>query len=159
VGDLYTVFALTGTPATYPSGLNTYVRTPVRVDGSAQFDIAFDIDANGNTVIYPVQKIVSSLPSTRRVGLRKVDQQWDSVTIAPTGKYADSVITARVGDVVVIQSQRNTSGDVCAFDLSPYIYTKLKVDSVALPTRTIIAEAVVDPNCGFRQFTSGIPTK
>jgi hypothetical protein len=157
--DIYTVFALTGTPAAYPSGINTYVRSAVRVDGNAAFDIAFDIDASGQAVIYPVQKIVSSLPTTRRVGLRRATQSFDSATIAPSGTFADSVLTAKKGDVIFIQAQRNSSGDVCSFDLSPYIYSKLVIDSISVPTRTIVAETVVDPNCGFRQLTSGIPTK
>lgn len=70
--DVYTVFALSGTPAEYPSGINTFVRQAVRVDGNANFDIAFDIDAQGNAVIYPVQRVVSSLSGARRVGIRRV---------------------------------------------------------------------------------------
>jgi hypothetical protein len=157
--DFYIVFALTGTPAAYPSGINTYVRSPVRVDGNASFDIAFDLDASGKVLIYPVQKIVSSLPSTRRVGLRRVSQPFDSVDIAPSGTYADSVLTVGIGEAVVVQSSRNSAGDICSFDLSPYIYSKLVIDSVAVPTRTILAHTIVDPHCGFKQFTTGIPTK
>jgi hypothetical protein len=157
--DVYTVFALTGTPAAYPSGINTYIRSAVRVDGNATFDVAFDIDADGNAVLYPVQKIVSSLAATRRVGFRKVATPFDSLTIAPTGTYADSIVTAHVGETIVMQSQRNTSGDVCSFDISPYIYTKLQIDSISVPTRTIVTSTVVDPNCGFRSFESGIPSK
>ena len=159
VQDAYIVFALTGTPAAYPSGINTYVRSAVRVDGNANFDVAFDIDANGKAVMYPVQKIVSSLSGTRRVGLRKVDGTFESVTIAPTGQYADSTIVASEGDIVIVQSARNGSGDACQFDISPYIYTKMLVDSIAVDTRTIIVQAVLDPNCGFRSFESGIPTR
>ena len=33
------------------------------------------------------------------------------------------------------------------------------VDSIAVDTRTIIVQAVLDPNCGFRSFESGIPTR
>lgn len=159
VEDVYTVFALTGTPAAYPSGINTYVRAAVRVDGSGNFDVAFDIDNQGRAILYPVQKIVSSLSSTRRVGLRKVTGPFDSVTIAPTGTYADSVIVASQGDIVVVQSIRNGSGDACQFDISPYIYTKMLVDSIAADTRTIKVQAVLDPNCGFRSFESGIPSR
>lgn len=159
VEDVYTVFALTGTPAAYPSGINTYVRAAVRVDGSGNFDVAFDIDNQGRAILYPVQKIVSSLSSTRRVGLRKVTGPFDSVTVAPTGTYADSVIVASEGDIVVVQSIRNGSGDACQFDISPYIYTKMLVDSIAADTRTIKVQAVLDPNCGFRSFESGIPSR
>lgn len=159
VEDGYVVFALTGTPAAYPSGINTYVRAAVRVDGNANFDVAFDIDAQGKAVIYPVQKIVSSLSSTRTAGLRKVAGSFEDLTIAPTGKFADSTIVASQGDVFVVQSVRNSGGDVCQFDISPYIYSKMRVDSIAVDSRTIFLRAVLDPNCGFRSFESGIPTR
>ena len=159
VEDEYTVFALTGTPAAYPSGINTYVRAALRVDGSANFDVAFDIDDQGRALLYPVQKIVSSLSGTRRVGLRKVAGTFESVTEAPSGTYADSVIVATKGDVVVVQSVRNGSGDACQFDISPYIYTKMLVDSIATDIRTIKVRTVLDPNCGFRSFESGVPSR
>ena len=159
VEDEYTVFALTGTPAAYPSGINTYVRAALRVDGSANFDVAFDIDDQGRALLYPVQKIVSSLSGTRRVGLRKVAGTFESVTEAPSGTYADSVIVATKGDVVVVQSVRNGSGDACQFDISPYIYTKMLVDSIATDIRTVKIRTVLDPNCGFRSFESGVPSR
>ena len=159
VDDVYTVFALTGTPAAYPSGINTYVRAAVRVDGNANFDVAFDIDSNGNAVLYPVQKIVSSIGSTRKVGLRKVAGNYGDITVAPSGTYADSVIVAQKGEVVVVQSTRNGSGDACQFDISPYIYSKVLVDSIAVDTRTIVLQTVMDPNCGFKSFEAGVPSK
>ena len=70
--DVYTLFALTGTPPAYPSGLNTFARSPTRVDGNANFDVAFDINADGNAVLYPVKLIVTSVSGDRPVGLRKV---------------------------------------------------------------------------------------
>ena len=157
--DVYTVFALTGTPAAYPSGINTYIRSAVRVDGNAGFDVAFDIDAQGNALVHPVQKVVSSLTSSRRVGLRRVSGNFDDITIAPTGTYADSTIVASPGDIIIVQSIRNSSGDVCQFDISPYIYAKLQIDSIAVDTRTLVVRSLLDPNCGFRSFESGIPTR
>jgi hypothetical protein len=159
VQDFYTVFALTGTPAAYPSGIDTFIRSAVRVDGNAGFDVAFDLDAQGHVLVYPVQKVVTSLTSSRRAGLRKVSGAFDDITLAPAGTYADSTVVASSGDIVVVQSVRNGSGDVCQFDISPYIYTKLLVDSVAVDSRTIFVQAVLDPNCGFRSFESGIPTR
>jgi hypothetical protein len=159
VQDVYTVFALTGTPAAYPSGLNTYVRAAVRVDGNANFDVAFDIDDTGHAILYPVQKIVSQLGSARKVGLRKVSGGFDDVTSAPTGTYADSIVVASPGDIVIVQAARNGSGDACQFDISPYIYTKVLVDSIAVDTRTVVLQTVMDPNCGFRSFEAGIPSR
>jgi hypothetical protein len=158
VNDFYSIYALSGTPAAYPSGINTYVRQPVRVDGNANFDIAFDLDASGNAIVYPVQKIVSSLSASRRVGLRKVGGTFESVTIAPPGVYADSAAVLAPGEIVIVQAVRNGSGDACQFNISPYIYTKLRLESVDLDNRIIVLQTVLDPNCGFRSFEAGIPS-
>lgn len=159
VQDVYTVFALTGTPAAYPSGINTYIRSAMRVDGNGNFDVAFDLDAAGRVIVLPVQKVVSLLSGTRKVGIRKVAGTFAEVTLAPSGTYADSVVVASRGDIVVVQAVRNGSGDACQFNISPYIYTKMLIDSVAMATRTIVVQTVLDPNCGFRSFESGVPAK
>jgi hypothetical protein len=159
VTDSYQVYALTGTPASFPSGINTYIRSAVRVDGNANFDVAFDINATGQVLIYPVQKVVSSITGTRQVGLKKIAGAASTVTIAPTGTYLDSTVVAVPGEVIVLQALRNGTNDACAFDISPYIYTKLVIDSVSVPTRSIFVGATLDPNCGFRSFETGLPTK
>lgn len=159
VNDTYTVFALSGTPAVLPSAINTFVRTVTRVDGNANFDVALDINVAGKVIFYPVQKVVASPSSARRVGLRRVDGPFDAVTLAPSGTYADSVIVASPGDVIVVQSRRNGSNDVCQFEIAPFIYAKLMVDSVTSSNRSITVQAVLDPNCGFRSFEPGIPTR
>jgi len=157
--DVYEVFALTGTPASFPSAINTYVRSTVRVDGNGNFDVAFDITSDGKVVVYPVQKVVASLNPNRRVGLRKVEGTFPSVTLAPTGTYSDSAVVVSPGEVIVAQSVRNGTNDACQFDISPFIYTKLTVESVTLANRSIKVQTVLDPNCGFRSFESGIPTR
>lgn len=159
VTDSYKVYALSGTPASFPSGINTYVRSAVRVDGNANFDVAFDLNGTGQVLVYPVQKVVSAISGTRQVGLKKIAGAASTVTIAPTGTYLDSTIVAAAGDVIVLQALRNGTNDACQFDISPYIYTKLVIDSVSIPTRSIFVGATLDPNCGFRSFESGIPTK
>ncbi|MGI9044300.1 MAG: hypothetical protein ACR2GK_09290 [Gemmatimonadaceae bacterium] len=159
ISDVYEVFALTGTPAAFPSGINTFVRTTVRVDGNANFDVALDLDAQNRVIVYPVQKVVTLINSARRVGLRKVPGTFDALTIAPSGNYADSAIVLSTGEVVVVQSVRNGPGDACQFDISPFIYTKIAVDSVVIGSRAITVKAVLDPNCGFRSFEPGIPTR
>ncbi len=159
VADTYTVFALSGTGATLPSGINTYIRAAVRVDGNANFDVAFDLDASGKVLILPVQKVVNVITGGRSVAIRKVTGTFDQVTSAPTGAYGDSTIAAVPGDVIVVQALRNGAGDACQFDISPYIYAKLGIDSVVTSTRSIFVKAILDPNCGFRSFETGIPTR
>lgn len=155
--DTLSVFALSGTPPSYPSGVSIVARQAVRVDGFANFDVAFDIDGAGNAVIFPVKFIVPG--GSRPVGLLKVPAAFDSVLEAPnTGFDNDTSLTVAPGETVVIQSAQNGDNDVCRFALSPFIYAKIAVDSVNLASRTLYLRLGLDPNCGFRSFAAGVPT-
>jgi hypothetical protein len=157
--DTLSVFALSGTPPTYPSGVSILARQAVRVDGFASFDVALDINAAGHVVIYPVKLVVSSPGGSRPVGLLKQTSVFDSLAVAPnTGYETDSSLVMSPGEVVVVQSAHNSSGDLCQFALSPNIYAKIAVDSVNLASRTLYLRLGLDPNCGFRSFVTGIPT-
>jgi len=157
--DTLSVFALSGSPATYPSGVSVIARQATRVDGSASFDVAFDIDALGRGVIYPVKLVVSSPGGSRAVGLQKVSAPFDSVLLAPsTGFETDSSLGMAPGQVVVVQTVHNTVGDLCVYASNPNIYAKIALDSVILASRTLYLRLGLDPNCGFRSFAAGIPT-
>ena len=156
--DTLSVFALTGTPPSYPSAVSIVGRQVVRADGFANFDVAFDIDAAGSAVIYPVKFIVAA-GGSRPVGLLKMAAPFDAVVEAPgTGFDTDAPIVFGTGETVVIQSAHNASQDVCQFALSPYIYAKIAVDSINAASRTLYLRMGLDPNCGFRSFATGIPT-
>jgi hypothetical protein len=157
--DSLSVFALSGTPAAYPSGLAILGGQPVRVDGSASFDVAFDINANGDAVIYPVKLVVAAPGTARPVGLQKVAGLFDAIIEAPkAGFEADSGLVMPAGQVVVLQSAHNGQGDICQFAINPNIFAKIGVDSVNLASRIIYFRLGIDPNCGFRSFATGIPT-
>jgi hypothetical protein len=157
--DSLSVFALSGTPPAYPSGIAIVARQPVRVDGFALFDIAFDIDTDGNAVVYPVKLIVATPGGSRPVGLQRSASAFDALTLAPnTGYQSDSALVMHTGEVVVVQAAHNTSGDLCQFSINPNIYAKIAVDSVDQSARMIFLKMGVDPNCGFRSFVAGIPT-
>ena len=157
--DSLSVFALSGTPPTYPSGLALLSRQPVRVDGFASFDVAFDIDAAGNAVISPVKLVVIAPGGSRPVGLLKLPGTFDAALEAPKSGYeADSSLVMAPGEVVIVQSVHNLSGDLCQFAINPNIYAKVVVDSVNLASRTVFLRLGLDPNCGFRSFVAGIPT-
>ena len=157
--DTLSVFALSGTPPSYPSGLNALARQPVRVDGNANFDVAFDIDNAGNTIVYPVKLVVNQPGGNRPVGMQLLTALFDSVAQAPKDGYqADTGVVVAPGQTLVIQSQHNFSGDICQFALNPNIYAKIAVDSVNLASRTLFLRLGLDPNCGFRSFAEGLPT-
>jgi hypothetical protein len=157
--DTLSVFALSGTPAAYPSGLAILQGQPVRVDGFASFDVAFDIAPSGDAIVYPVKLIVAAPGTSRPVGLQKVSGLFDAITQAPNSGYElDSALVMPPGQVVIVQSAHNASGDLCQFALNPNIFAKIVVDSVNTASRLIYFKLGVDPNCGFRSFVTGIPT-
>lgn len=158
--DTLSLFALSGTPPSYPSGLAVLARSPVRVDGFALFDVAFDIDAAGKAVVYPVRLVVASPSGSRAVGLIKLPAVFDAVTEAPkTGYQTDSSYVLNPGETLVIQTPHNLQqGDLCTFAINPYIYGKVTVDSISVASRTLFLRLGLDPNCGFRSFATGIPT-
>jgi hypothetical protein len=157
--DSLAVFALSGTPPTYPSGIALLSRQAARVDGFAGFDVAFDIDAAGNVIISPVKLVVIVPGGSRPVGLLKVPGTFDNALEAPKSGYElDSSLVMVPGEVVMVQAAHNNSGDLCQFALNPNIYAKIAVDSINLASRTLFLRLGLDPNCGFRSFVAGIPT-
>jgi len=157
--DTLSVFALTGTPPAFPSGVSVIARQAVRVDGFANFDVAFDINADGNAVIIPVRLVVASPGGSRPVHLQKVSGTFETVAEAPkSGFEGDTALVMLPGEVVVMQAAHNALNDICQFAISPNIYAKFSVDSVSLASRSIYLKLGLDPNCGFRSFADGVPT-
>ena len=156
--DTLSVFALSGTPPSYPSGVSILSGQAFPVDGFALFDVAFDVNASGNAVVYPPKLVVRSLSGPRPVGLQKIMGSFESVLEAPnTGFNADASVVLAPGETVVIQSAHNGASDICQFALAPYVYAKITVDSINVATRILYLRMGVDPNCGFRSFASGVP--
>lgn len=156
--DTLTVFPLTGSTAVTPTALNTPFALVTPIGPSGNFDVAFDLDAQRRVVLYPVKLVVQPLSGASNVGLRKVTGTFEALDRAPTGVYdTDKPLVVSVGEVVVIESQRNRSGDICGFAISPNIYSKLVVDSVSTGTNAIWFRVAANPNCGFRSLATGLP--
>lgn len=156
--DSFLVYALTGTPASYPTTYIAAARSVGVIGGEGNFDIAFDIDAVGKVVVYPMRLVVSPITPFRDVGLLKGTGTFDAITRAPsTGYLTDKSVTLAPGEVVILQTARNTGNDVCLYGISPYIFAKIGIDSVKLSNRSIYFRSTVNPNCGFHSFMPGIP--
>jgi len=157
--DTLTVYALAGTPPSFPSALAIPSRQAVRVDGFGAFDVAFDINGAGQAVLYPLNLVVTVPGGGRAVGLQKVPGAFDDVATAPRNGYVkDSALVVSPGEVVAIEAQHNGQGDVCGFQLSPFVYAKITIDRIDLAVRTLTFRLVTSLNCGFRSFAPGIPT-
>jgi hypothetical protein len=157
--DSLSLWALSGTPPTFPRGLSITARQAVRVDASASFDVALDINDAGEPVVYPEKLIVSTPGGSRPVGIQLVTGSFDEIAEAPkTGFETDSALVLAPGQTVIVQSPHNASGEICEFAISPQLYAKITVDSVNLASRVLYFRMGLDPNCGFRSFADGIPT-
>jgi hypothetical protein len=157
--DTLSVWALSGTPPTYPSGVSIPGRQIVTVNANAAFDVALDINSAGQPVIYPVRLVVSTPGGGRPVGLQKVAGTFESVVAAPsTGYETDTALVVTAGETIAVQAPHNASTEVCQFAISPNLYAKITVDSVNLASRILYFRLATDPNCGFRSFADGIPT-
>ena len=89
------------------------------------------------------------------VGLLKVPEVFDAVTLAPRQGYVfNDSLTVDPGEVVVVQT---TVPRYCGFPYPQQMYAKFVVDSVKAADRAVYFRLVVDPSCGFRSFLPGIP--
>ncbi len=150
----FRVYALSGTPVTDPNGLYFASRSIVRVDGNFAFDLAFDIDPQGNPVILPVGLVGTPLGGTSAIGLKRVTGGYEGVTEAPRDGYVfDSVMVVAPRAAIVVQAQQQQ----CAGSFTPYIFVKIAFDSVDVVTRALYGKTMINLNCGSRQLIPGVP--
>jgi hypothetical protein len=155
--SLVSVYALTGTPVTSPSGYIIVDRRVVRTDIiNATFDFVFDIDSLGRALLFPT----GAVKLGRQSGALLQTVQFDSLRYAPGGAYqVDSAIVLTVGSVVALHSRSVQ----CSFDTQAVhnYFAKLLVlaiDTVPGPTgRRIDFQILTDINCGYRGLEPGLP--
>ncbi|HLA90748.1 MAG TPA: hypothetical protein VJL28_10000 [Gemmatimonadaceae bacterium] len=150
----FTVHALSGSPIAFATALNIAVKSVARVDGTLAFDVAFDLNAQGEIVLLPVNVVAQNPAGTRRVGIVRPGVAFESVTEAPRSGYVvDSTTVVRRGEAAVVQSQE----PACALSVTPFLHAKIVVDSVDVPARTMYGRALINQNCGFRSLAPGLP--
>ncbi len=160
--DTLVAYALTGTPASLPSGLAVTYRSTVRVDATGSFDVAFDLDSQGHIIVSPARAIVNQLSGTvPLVGIQTSTLSFDAITSAPGGYYRpDTAVVVSPGQAFVLLVTRATPSQTCQITPSPHVYAKVVIDSVqAATTRAIYLRTTVDPNCGYKSFAPGFPTQ
>jgi hypothetical protein len=153
---VYSLYGLSGSgPANAPAALDFASISTVRVDGSFGFDVAFDFDGTGKIRIIPQKLVGAAVSGARSVGLQRLTGDYASVVLAPAhGWVFDSLLTVLPGEVVGV---RLTSAS-CTYQLSTEIYAKFVVDSVKAGG-LIFGRGITNPNCGFKSFAEGIPSK
>lgn len=154
VYQAFTVYTLTGAPSASPNALS-FLGGGVRASSAFGFDVAFEIDAQGRAVIYPVRALGGALAGTlKRVGLQTVPVGFSALLEVPAAGYDTlNALTVSPGTTIAVEL-RDTGACYAVSILSPvaaqFIYAKMVVDSVSIATRRVYGRTVFDPNCGYR---------
>lgn len=153
----FSVYAMTGSPAILPTAYRfsseTLVRPQLLSNGSLNFEMAFDITADGRVLLLPAAAVSPAPPLGAPVlRIQRARGTYESVTRAPTGGYAtDTTLTAQVGDAFVLQ----LPGAGCFYG-DPF-YAKLGIVAIVPEERRVVVTAMVNRNCGYRALTPGLP--
>lgn len=152
-----TVYALNGTSTSLPAAFNVRFAAPVRLDATFAFDLAFDLDAQNDVVVYTQRKVASQLVAGRRVGLQLSDQSFAQVTEAPTSGYVyDSLVVLPRGKTLLIDAVDAINCSAYSF-LGQNIRAKMVIDSVNTTSRAIFLHILTNTNCGFKALVPGLP--
>ena len=153
--DSFLVYSVSQTPVNVPAAFNIVFFTPLRLEPTYGFDLAFDIDDVGKVVLIPVRLVGGVVTANRRVGLQRLTGPYEEMTRAPTAGYQyDSTLSLDIGDAALVELQT----DICQFQTSQLVYSKLQIKAIDPVSRTIVFRITYDPNCGFRSFLPGVPT-
>jgi hypothetical protein len=150
--DTVSLYALSGTPVSLPSGYSIAGRQAVRTDQGQPFDFAFDIDTSGRALLLPT----GALKLGKQSGFQISGQQFDSIKIAPSGNYnLDSAQVVNENSVVITHSSTVT----CSYGIPAFYYAKLHVLTIDTTSsvRRIDFEILTNLNCGYRGLEPGVP--
>ena len=149
--DTLIVYALNGTALGVPTALAIRPLVVVRATGVFDYDIAFDINAAGQAVLFPMKLLAAEEAAVREVGLQKVDTPFEELTSAPRRGYVyDKPLIVGEGDVVAVEA-----ATPCNYPYPQVVFGKLVIDDIDLERRAIHFRAVSDPSCGFRSLVPG----
>jgi hypothetical protein len=152
VDSLVSLYALSGTPISLPSGYSLISDHTVRTDQGSPFDFAFDIDSTGTARLYPT----GALKLGQASGMLLSAQQFDSIKIAPTSTYnLDSSQVVNENTVLILHS----SSVSCSYGIPAFYYAKLHVLTIDTTSneRRIDFQILTDLNCGYRGLEPGLP--
>jgi hypothetical protein len=160
--DSFDIRTLTGTPASARALWRIGGFARFRLDSiGEQFDLGFDLDANGRVVVVPARRIAVPPPGTSSlppiVALQVSTTPYATLDRAPeTGFITDTAVVVTVGQTVVVRTQSNVCGNQNTG--GSQLFAKFVVDSINTTTRQLKVRSTIQQNCGFRSFATGIPT-
>jgi hypothetical protein len=153
--DTVSLYALSGTPVSLPSGYSIIGQRAIRTDQGLPFDFAFDLDSTGQAVLLPT----GALRLGKQSGLQVSALPFDSIKLAPTSNYnLDSAQVVDLNSVLILHSSSVT----CSFNIPAVYYAKLQVVEIDTTSnrpegRRIKFAILSDLNCGYRGLEAGVP--
>src|SRR5881409_260534 len=109
------LYALSGTPVSFPSAYSLTFDQPVRPDQTTAIDFAFDIDSAGRAKLFPT----GALHLGRASGIQLTTTPFDSIKVAPTSHYQlDSAVVVDSNSVALLHSTPTQ----CSFGLPNQVY-------------------------------------
>lgn len=149
VVDTVTIFSLTGTPVTTPSGFNISVGA-VRTETSS-FEFAYNLQADGQKVLLPLAAL-GITSSTADPGLQRRSESFDEIKSASSNGYTtEAAVPIEVGERFIVRSRV-----LCASGVP--LYGKLEILSFG-DDRSVTFQVLADRNCGFRGLEPGFPDR
>lgn len=149
VVDTVSLWAASGTALHLPSAYVLARPGPVRPD--LNVDFVFDIDAADEAQLLPT----GALDLGRASGIMLTTEPFDSIHIAPTAGYQDSLpVAVAVGDVALVRAREfNCSLN---YQIPEPLYAKLQVLTIDLLERRVDFAILVNLNCGYRGLDTGL---
>jgi hypothetical protein len=152
--DTVSIYSLTGTPISVPSGYSLPERRLIRTDQTSAFDFAFNIESAGLPVLVPLGALGLTPGSSADPGLQKTELGFDDISEAALNNYVtDSVVPVAVGERYYVRSR------VVCTSLSVPQYGKLEVLGIDPAVRSITFRILNNNNCGYRSLQPGIPDR
>ncbi|MES2176430.1 MAG: hypothetical protein V4550_01085 [Gemmatimonadota bacterium] len=158
----FALYTLTNSPPAVPNAL-LFLGGQTRATSTFSFDVAFDLDADGKPVIYPVATLAGAPAGTqKRIGLQIIPVTFNDLREVPaTGYDTVSAKSVPVGATVAVEMRDPAacySSNIYSIT-SQFVYAKMVIDSVNLSTRRLFLRTVIDPNCGYRMVVpDSVPT-
>jgi hypothetical protein len=154
VVDTVTIFSLTGTPISSPSGffMSTGGAGAIRTDqasGSA-FEFVYNLQADGQKVLLP-RAVLGITSTTAEPGLQNRSETFDEIKVASSNGYiTDQSVPIEVGQRLMIRSRV-----ICS---SVPLYGKMEILSFG-EDRSVTFQVLANQNCGFKGLEPGFPDR
>jgi hypothetical protein len=150
VVDTVTIFSLTGTPITSPSGffINGVSVGAVRTDQSSSFEFAYNNQSDGQRVLLP-RAALGITSTTAEPGLQQVSETFDEIRSARSNGYTtEEPVPIGDGQRYMVRSRLSVCGSVP-------LYAKLEI--LSLEPQSVTFKVLANRNCGFRGLEPGFP--